>query len=118
LYAQLVQVAVNGRNVAKANNPFWLFQKLRKIKLVEDSVAAITATGGKNRMDFRIVEHSLQIAGPQVIVARKLKITTPEGFTFDHVQPPFIAKNPKSGFEGFIIQTTGHGQNADPLAGL
>ena len=74
LITKLLHLRMKHRHVAVAHNPFWVFLKLRKIQLVDDSYRSISSSRTKNGVDVVSVEIVLHHAGTEVVIPRKLVI--------------------------------------------
>ncbi|MNI77664.1 hypothetical protein D3C85_1496290 [compost metagenome] len=52
---------MNNGYVAKANNPFWVSFKGRKIKLIDNPYKTVTTSGAHNGLNIWVIQHLLKI---------------------------------------------------------
>src|ERR1700730_11857580 len=86
----VVELGMDNRNVAEANDPFWFLNKFPEVQLVDNPYTAITAPCAHDGPDRRIVKHLLQIRGPVEITSPKNKISRPHGLAYTQYKTPVL----------------------------
>jgi len=56
-----MDMAQQNGDIAKADDPFGVFQQGREIQLIDDMDRAVAAPGTEDRFEIRVVEHLLKI---------------------------------------------------------
>src|SRR6516162_8220844 len=84
------QVAVDDRDVAESNDPFWLFDKLREVQAVNDPDRTVSATGTKDGFQCGVIEQCLKIADSFLIGSAKSEILLTNGVAYSNFESPLF----------------------------
>src|SRR5262245_21975739 len=77
-------------NIAESTYPFRLFYESSEVKAVNNAAHAIAATPHYYRVQFRIIQHVLQVGAAFFICAGKVELAIAYGLPFFHVKSPAV----------------------------